>query len=275
MALPPPKTLSPSKVSTFTQCGLKFRFETIEGFPSVPTIAMSKGTLVHSALEHLFYLPAEDRDEEHGEACLQIAYADFLDEWDYRGLELNEKEAEDFINDARKLMVKYFKLEDPSRIEPVGLELRCEAQIDGVRLRGVIDRLELDEDGGLIVTDYKTGKSPPPQFEKSRLGGVHFYAFMVEQFFGVRPSKVQLLFLGDGKAVIATPTEQTARSQRKKLDAIWGAIERSCEREDFRPNPSKLCGWCDFQEFCPSFGGNIEEGVQLGMRVRKRKEASA
>ncbi|HEY0358134.1 MAG TPA: recombinase RecB, partial [Mycobacteriales bacterium] len=24
---------------------------------------------------------------------------------------------------------------------------------------------------------------------------------------------------------------------------------------DFRPNPSKLCGWCDHQALCPAFGG--------------------
>ena len=38
---------------------------------------------------------------------------------------------------------------------------------------GIIDRLELDADGGLIVTDYKTGKVPSESQEMARLGGVH------------------------------------------------------------------------------------------------------
>jgi hypothetical protein len=35
------------------------------------------------------------------------------------------------------------------------------------------------------------------------------------------------------------------------------AIERACEREDFRPNPGRLCDWCGFKAYCPSFGGDI------------------
>jgi putative RecB family exonuclease len=34
-------------------------------------------------------------------------------------------------------------------------------------------------------------------------------------------------------------------------------VERACEREDFRPNPGRLCDWCAFKAYCPAFGGNI------------------
>jgi RecB family exonuclease len=38
---------------------------------------------------------------------------------------------------------------------------------------------------------------------------------------------------------------------------VWAAVERACEREDFRPNPARLCDWCAFKAYCPSFGGDI------------------
>ena len=43
----------------------------------------------------------------------------------------------------------------------------------------------------------------------------------------------------------------------RKLAAVWTAVERACEREDFRPNPGRLCDWCAFKAYCPSFGGDI------------------
>ena len=55
---------------------------------------------------------------------------------------------------------KYFELEDPRTVRPIGLELKLEADLGRTRLRGIIDRLELDENGEFVVTDYKTGSVP-------------------------------------------------------------------------------------------------------------------
>ena len=34
------------------------------------------------------------------------------------------------------------------------------------------------------------------------------------------------------------------------------AIERACQKEDFRPKTGPLCKHCHFQPFCPAFGGD-------------------
>ena len=52
------------------------------------------------------------------------------------------------------------RMEDPTAVRDIGLELRLEAQVGALALRGIIDRLELDADGELVVTDYKTGRAP-------------------------------------------------------------------------------------------------------------------
>jgi len=39
------------------------------------------------------------------------------------------------------------------------------------------------------------------------------------------------------------------------LSAIWKAILAAGASGDFRPNPSRLCDWCDHKARCPSFGG--------------------
>jgi putative RecB family exonuclease len=136
------------------------------------------------------------------------------------------------------------------------LELRLQVQVGSLMLRGIIDRLELDADGGLVVTDYKSGKVPGVTHEQSRLGGVHFYAFLCERVLGRRPSRIQLLYLSEPVAIVAEPSDQSIRGLEQRTSAIWKAVERACANEDFRPHPSPLCNWCSFQDYCPAFGGD-------------------
>jgi putative RecB family exonuclease len=130
-------------------------------------------------------------------------------------------------------------------------------------VRGIIDRLELDADGELVVTDYKTGRVPSEYFEAKSLGGVHMYAVLCDEMLGRRPARVQLLYLSKPEAIIATPTEQSCRGMERKTTALWSAIERACGRDDFRPNPSRLCDFCSFKSYCPAYGGDPEQAAEL------------
>lgn len=257
MALPLPTSLSPSKVSSFTDCALAFRFSAIDHLPEPPSIAATRGTLVHAALERLFVLPAAERTQEAAHACLAEAREALRDDPEFAELGLDEEAEATFAKEAAVLVDKYFRLEDPTAITPIGIELKLQVEVGGVVLRGIIDRLELDADGELVVTDYKTGRAPGERQEQQRLAGVAFYSLLCERLFGRRPARVQLLYLADPVAIISTPTDQSTRGVERKLGAIWTAVERACEREDFRPNPSRLCDWCGFKAYCPSFGGDV------------------
>lgn len=261
MALALPQSLTPSKISTFKDCGLAFRFSAIDRLPEPPSIPATRGTLVHSALERLLGLPAPERSPEAAAACLDQAFAAMAEDPDYVGLELDTERAEAFRAEAADLVQRYFQLEDPRTVQPIGLELRLEVEVAGVVLRGIIDRLELDDEGGLVVTDYKTGRAPTHRFEQQRLGGVHFYSFLCERLFGRRPARIQLLYLGGGEplAISCTPTEQSTRGLERRVGAIWTAIERACDQEAFKPRVSALCDWCAFKAHCPAFGGDPEQ----------------
>jgi len=256
MAFPVPVSLSPSKFSSFTDCALAFRFSAIDRLPEPPAPWSTKGTLVHAALERLHLLPAAERTLEAGLAALDDAAAAMQADSEYTELGLDDDAAAAFHADAAELVQRYFDLEDPRRIEAIGLELLMDVEVEGVRLRGIIDRLELDEDGELIVTDYKTGSVPSENYERKRLSGVHIYSLLCEELLGRRPKRVQLLYLRQPVAIITTPTDQTTRGTRRSLAAVWQAVERACEREDFRPRPSRLCDYCAFQAYCPAVGGD-------------------
>lgn len=273
MALPLPSSLSPSKVSSFTDCALAFRFSAIDRLPEPPSLAATRGTLVHAALERLFTLEPTERTHDRALACLDDALAELRTHPDLEGLGLDAEAEATFHEEARVLVGKYFRLEDPTTITPIGIELKLEIELGGVRLRGIIDRLELDADGQLVVTDYKTGRAPGERQEQQRLAGVAFYSLLCERLFGQRPARVQLLYLADPVAIISTPNDRSTRGVERKLAAVWAAVERACARDDFRPNPSRLCDWCSFKAYCPSFGGDI--ALADAHRVAAQADAQA
>ncbi|HKE72640.1 MAG TPA: PD-(D/E)XK nuclease family protein [Acidimicrobiales bacterium] len=256
MAFDLPGSLSPSKVSSFTDCALAFRFSVIDRLPEPPTAAATKGSLVHAALERLHLRPPAERTVETALVCLDEATAALRDHREYAGLELSADDEAAFLADAADLVRNYFRLEDPTTVRAIGLELGVEADLDGIRLRGIIDRLELDDDGELVVTDYKTGAAPSTQHERKRLAGVHIYSLLCEKLLGRRPRTVQLLYLRSPLAITTHPTEQSTRGTRRTLAAVWQAVERACEREDFRPQTSRLCDYCSFKAYCPAWGGD-------------------
>jgi putative RecB family exonuclease len=263
MAFKLPTSLTPSKVGSFKDCALRFRFSAIDKLPEPPSEAALKGTLVHRVLERLFWeLDAGQRTLDAALKRLDHEARLFFASEDWASLELSDDEKPKFVAEADKLTRNYFTLEDPNTVNVAGTELMLEARAGTMMLRGIIDRLDLDDNGDLIVVDYKTGRAPGVNFEGNKLTGVHFYAYLCEQVLGRRPVAVKLLYLKEPVSITAIPSEQSIKGMTVKAGAIWKAVEKACDREDFRPNPGKLCSWCSFHAYCPAQGGTLPESLE-------------
>lgn len=258
-----PPSLSPSSIAQFKECPLAFKFSYVERLPEPPSPAASRGTLVHKALELLMTRPAPERTPDAALADLATASSALESDPEFEGLAFGVDEWAEFHAGAQQLVLRYFELEDPTTVRPIGLELKLEAQLGDVRVRGIIDRLDLDEGGELVVTDYKTGSVPTERFEAKSLAGVHLYAMLCEQMLGRRPARVQLYYLSKPEAIIATPTAQSVHGVTQRTAALWSAIAGACARDDFRPKPGRLCDYCTFRPYCPAHGGDPAEAQAL------------
>ncbi|MFJ9580025.1 RecB family exonuclease [Streptomyces sp. NPDC101191] len=264
-----PMSLSPSRASDFMQCPLLYRFRVIDRLPEKPSAAATRGTLVHAVLERLFDAPAVERTAPRAKALIP-------GQWD-RLLasrpELGELFAEGgdgagdpteppaerlarWLSEAERLVERWFTLEDPTRLEPAERELFVETELaSGLRLRGVIDRVDVAPTGEVRIVDYKTGKAPRPEYSEGALFQMKFYALVVWRLKNVVPRRLQLVYLGSGEVLTYDPVEADLLRVERKLLALWEAIRLATETGDWRPRPTKLCGWCDHQAVCPEFGG--------------------
>ena len=269
-----PHSLSPSRVEAFLACPLAFRFASIEKLPDPPSVHTTRGSLVHRALELLYLQPAAERTAAALDRCVDAAIAEYRRDPEFTLLGLDGAATERFEHECRALAANYLQLEDPTRVQAIGLELHLEAPVGELTLRGIIDRLDLDEQGELVVTDYKTGRAPSPNFERKSMSGVHFYSFLCESVFGRRPAAIRLMYLKSGEVITARPSEQSTRFMTTRTTAVWKAVATACQRDDFRPKPGALCGFCAYQRWCPSYGGNPElAAVEAPVALRPARAA--
>jgi putative RecB family exonuclease len=250
--------LSPSRASDFMQCPLLYRFRVIDKLPSAPSAAAARGTLVHAVLERLFDLPAPDRTIEAAAALVEPRWRALLEEEPDLADLVDESNAGDlasWFGDAVSLIERWFTLEDPTRLEPADRELYVETDLDGLTLRGYVDRVDVASNGDVRVVDYKTGRSPSQLFEAKALFQMKFYGLVLWRLRGEVPRMLQLVYLGNSEIVRYSPDEADLLAVERKLKALWLAIETAAQTGDWRPSKSKLCDWCDHRALCPAWGG--------------------
>ncbi|MCI3220956.1 PD-(D/E)XK nuclease family protein [Streptomyces sp. NP-1717] len=255
-----PMSLSPSRASDFMQCPLLYRFRVIDKLPEKPSEAATRGTLVHAVLERLFDAPAVERTAPRARSMVPGQWDRLLESRPelgelFEGDEGGERLTR-WLAEAEGLVERWFSLEDPTRLEPAERELFVETELEsGLRLRGVIDRVDVAPSGEVRIVDYKTGKAPRPEYAEGALFQMKFYALVIWRWKRVVPRRLQLVYLGSGDVLTYDPVEADLERIERKLLALWEVIRQATETGDWRPRPTKLCGWCDHRAVCPEFGG--------------------
>ncbi len=259
-------------------CPLLYRLRVIDRLPEPSSPVTTRGTLVHGVLERLFDSPAPERTLDRAASLLEPQWQRLLEERP----ELIDLFARDdapvdadahpesaanaasgaddavsaWLASARVLLETYFRLEDPTRVEPDQRELLVEVELtDGVRLRGFVDRVDVAPTGATRIVDYKTGNSPSELFEGKALFQLKFYALVMWRVSGAIPALLQLMYLGDGQILRYAPDEADLLATERKVRALWAAIERALANREFPARRGRLCDWCAHQSVCPEFGG--------------------
>lgn len=236
-------------------CPLLYRFRSIDRLPEPASKAMAKGTLVHLVLERLFDAADSERTLDHAHGLVSGAWEELAGRPEYAEL-LPTLDPHEWISSTQELISRYFQMEDPRSVTPKHRESPVECQVtDELVLRGLVDRIDVNADGEMVIVDYKTGKAPGPQYEQKAMFQMRFYALVVWRTTGVLPKSLRLMYLADGQSLVDTPDEDDLMATQRKVLALWDAIKTAHALAEFRPRPSALCKWCNFVDLCPAHEG--------------------
>ena len=263
--------VSPSRLSDFKQCPQLFKFRSIDRLLEPATIYQARGTTAHLALQRLYGLEADDRTPERLYDLFREAWAEVRDD-EYPDMFETVEEERAWGIESMELLANYFSVEDPREIAPVGCELDLLEEVNTVQVRGILDRIDENENGELIVTDYKTGKAPPERFALPAFFALKIYALLTRKHLGRAPVQLRLLYLSGPTMYSLDVDEQQLDAMERQVLALWDAIQRAEERQAYPPRQSRLCDWCSFQEICPAFGGTGEPTPDMKRRPEQVPE---
>jgi putative RecB family exonuclease len=263
-ALPP--YLSPSSISTFEQCPLKYKYTRIDKMPEPPTEATLMGNFVHEVMEGFYALPPEDRTISSVKEISSYVWTE--SGWRERvepilfnsaqvksGKSTLDKEINNFRWKSWFCIENIFSIENPLEVAPAGIETELNGQIDGVQIKGFIDRWSKSS-SGLVISDYKTGKSPAPRFAGDKFMQLLIYALVLSNDENLPVDELQLLYLKDNRVMTLKPTQEHLTQTVERIRKVWDGVVERCSSGEWETIPHRLCDWCNFKNtICPQWNG--------------------
>lgn len=147
--------------------------------------------------------------------------------------------------------------------KPTGVEVEFKIPYNGLLVVGRIDRTDYSNEGGWIITDYKSGsKEPDPWFLRHNLQ-LTAYAWACQEMYGELPTKLVWHQLRSGK-LLTTERTQADIDQLKKM--IDNAIFMSKNKIRHRIFHEQICNWCNY-----AGAGNECEDLELEERLNARR----
>lgn len=247
----PPAHLSPSSIESFVVCPLKWKYQRIDKKWDPPTEATTMGNFVHSVLEDLFRQTPDQRTVQRARELMAFHWNNEYAK-KTEALVTDDEELRQFRWRSWWCVENYFKVEDPTGIAPGGIEYSLDGKIDEVRIKGFIDRWHRS-DGGIVISDYKTGKTPSPKYQDNKFFQLYVYADLLGKVTGEPVKTVSLLYLKDGVALTENVTDDHIEAMRAKVTDVSVGIKKRCADGYFEPTPNVLCDWCSFKSICPAW----------------------
>ena len=258
------KNLSPSRASQFKTCPQQFKFANVDKLKEPTNEVQAKGTAVHQALEDLFELPKEDRDTEKLHNLFRAAWTKVRRTDEHHNLFSSVDEEREWGVDGLKLLNNYMSMEDPKSFDPLERERWVRGTIEDLNLRGILDRMDRNQNGELIIVDYKSGKAPAEKYKEPRFFALKLYALLIRDELGITPTELKLIYLKNS-------TIHTLKVDNKMLDEvkieildIWSDIKLAFEENNFPATKNALCkNWCYYKPICPVFNDNAPSTEEL------------
>ena len=277
-----PLSLSFYQVDDYLTCPRKYQYAHVLRVPLAPHHAIVYGAALHKAVQlfHQRHARGHVMSEEELDEVLDSA-------WSNEGFV--SREHEEARRAAGRAALRRFREEQlrPGAVIPAYVEREFSFQIDGDRVRGRWDRVDIEPAGAEVdadaiaapdlrpgdgsssadvvsptlgimgrervtITDYKSSDVRDPARARQRARDslqLQIYAMGYEALTGRLPDAIALHFLESGLVgKVAVDAKRLAKARARIRTAAAGIRAR-----DYTPRPDQLaCTWCAFRDICPA-----------------------
>lgn len=246
---------SHSRLSTFENCPLKFKFQYIDKLKTEieESVESFLGSKVHEVLEKL-YKDIRFKKMPSLKELLDLFNSEWKKNWNENIIIVRkEYTQENYRKLGEQFITDYYNRYKPFDQErAIALEKRIIIRLDETHIiQGYIDRLSCKKDGVYVIHDYKTTGSLPETSNIEEDRQLALYAMAVKNDYP-DCKKVILIwhFLAFDKEFSTEKTEEQLRELRKDIIKLIDTIEAT---EEYPAVLSTLCNWCEFQPLCPQW----------------------
>ena len=254
--------VSHSAMTTWLGCGWNYYLSRVQNLAENPSYWLVGGKSVHTCTE------IYDLDKYIGDFN---PTAVFLAEWNKEfeaannGMPFraggratkaypNKEDASWWLAEGPKMVDYWVQWRETSGYQPYimpngipAVETELLQEIQGVKVRGYLDRLMVSPAGELTVIDIKTSSQEPKS--NAQLGT---YATLVEKLFGVRPTKGAYWMARTGE--LSNPVDLSHYTE-SRLGVQLNGFKKAVENNIFIPNPGFMCGTCSVNRACYAVNG--------------------
>lgn len=256
-----PLRLSASDLDAIDTCGARWFFEREAGGSTLSNSAQGVGLVVHALADRI---SRQELVADPDDLDALLGHVDQV--WDqitFRTPWAKGREREALVQALRRFLRWHLRDRDRTLVR-TEQPFRTLVDLPGgeqIELRGTVDRLEIDGDGGLVIVDLKTGKYAPtgPKVKEHIQLGLYQYAARHGAFADVAGDApvsgaelVQLRAVNgdDAKVQAQTPDDSGHTGMQERL----GGVATMLRREEFVARAGEHCRTCTFTVICPVKG---------------------
>jgi len=248
------RPLSYSQISLYQTCPLSYKLQYIDRLETKDKGYFSFGTTMHKCAEYFFKVrvpPPPSREE-----LLQF----YEKNWLSAGYESAEEEA-NYKAYGREMLAKFWEIHQPDFRMPIAVEWMFYIDVEGIKLRGFIDRIDKLDSGGLAIVDYKTDRQLFTNDYLARNLQLTLYQMAVEKSWFLPVERLTLYHFRTNTPCSCPPRGEAQLEEAKKLVLT---VAEGIEASRFPAIESERCP-CDFPEHCPYYRHKFAPPEEAGV----------
>lgn len=259
-AAPRKPTLSPTKINTYLECVVKYKYiyqDKIGKFYLKARPQFSFGSTLHHVLQE-FHEQGAVHTREEMVTTMQA-------QWISAGYQTQEEE-QSHKEKGAEIIHAYHEAHQErivAQIETIATEKTITCDMGFFKLSGRIDRLDRHPDGTLEIIDYKSGRQEVTEEQVHNSLAMTCYQLILRELYPDSPVCATIYALRSGTSATTRLTDDEMQEFRSELLVLAKEILEN-DFAELLPEPIEICPDCEFLRICQKYWTDAQKSELFG-----------